>query len=200
MFKQSSKFFFSSFIIICILLPMLTSISQVKVSTHKEKSSMYILLPELAPILPLPGKYSGLVATNKYGIRHIHGIAISPGEDNTKDVFQSSAKIIPKSLSDIVISKSEAGNLILETYDDVPTYLNLSTLDNNLDFESALKNGRVIRLSKGTYKLTIADTTTNQVIETIYYECGNNSTITWNKEKRRPLWRGFKIIIKSEKE
>ena len=45
---------------------------------------MYILLPELATVFPLPGKYIGVVATNESGIRHIHGIAISLGEDNTK--------------------------------------------------------------------------------------------------------------------
>ena len=157
-------------------------------------SSSFIQLPiqdfALAEILPLPGKFKSHLANSAN-----NGIIIQPGYDFTKDILPS--KQIPDKNSDVIYDPTEK---IIASKEDIPIHLVVKYRNNNIndsyvtdesDFVGFLKKGVTYRVKEGMFTINIIDSSSKKVAEKLDYVFSSNATITWDKEKNRPEWRGF---------
>jgi len=189
----SAKFLFLLSLVIALL-----QFSAQEVLSQAEEKNIPLSPAEFVAVLPLPGKNGGVFTAIENGQRVMRGVIILPGQDETKEVLAETNSFMAVSPSDVLITiKGEGKWVALQTKEILPIQL---TADFSADFPATLmevlREGRTIKVNKGILIVPVADPSTGQVVESIEYTFGVNATITWDKSKDKPLWRGLSILIK----
>lgn len=150
----------------------------------------------LTDVLPLPGKLVGY--TNVGQKEKLACLVLSEGPDQTKQIMAKSAAQPTKGASDIVVTfrKKESG-MLNSGKEPLPMRATAGLHGERywtMDFEQALRSGRVIRL-EGELVVPIADPEGRNVTKEIHYQFGEGAMIAWDTTQGKPSWSGFTVRV-----
>lgn len=152
-----------------------------------------------AQVLPLPGKYAGLVKkrVDSESVQ-LCGIHLSPGEDATTKILPVDGTITMKP-SDIQFVIQKDG---FRTEEDIPmalefdAYGRLSGFD--YDLLGLLTTPRAFWIGDGTVEVPVADPETKRVVKTIKYTFQAGASISYDVFSRGLVWRGIAVHVTQE--
>jgi hypothetical protein len=153
----------------------------------------------LSMALPLPGEHGGYIMSVDKD--PVIAIILLPGEDATGKILPAESSEKASSLAGDIAVMVLSGHVAAVDVGKMKVDVGFSdyggTGNYNIiyKFRSYLESGRVIRLNEGYLIVPIADAKTKLIVKKLRYDFGKNATISWDKENREIVWRGFSVKV-----
>lgn len=162
------------------------------------KASLSVAGTMFAKVLPLPGKFEGIVARRE-GAKI--GIALSPGVDATKAVVSQKNRLQERASDILVIADGFTGTASSDVSIKIPMggdpreafqtgRIGISWEDGFLSM--VRDEGRTIRL-KGRLTIPVADPSTTRVLYTLEYRFQDGARVAWDKVGKTFVFANMKV-------